>query len=169
MAHTLGSAEVGNNISYRVWSDSPEIVELMAASDNVLNVGFTPDKNSTSLVAKTITAKPQSIPEIRLKHELYHKGIKGNTTVYTVPFEEFSILQIKGEETLKPITGPGVAIVVKSDGTTISGDSLKDAKAPKGSAWFVGAGTELQVGGDGEVWMAFYDGDAKSADEVGKQ
>lgn len=141
----------------------------MAASDNVLNVGFTPEKNSTSLVAKAITAKPQTVPEIRLKHQLYHKGTQGHTTVYSVPFEEFSILQIKGEETLEAITGPGVAIVVKSDGTTIKGEGEKEEKAPEGSVWFVAAGTKVDVGGEGEIWMAFYDGDSQSSSEVGKQ
>jgi mannose-6-phosphate isomerase len=142
----------------------------MAASDNVLNVGFTDDKNSTNLVAKTITARPKTVPEIQLKHQAYHKGTRGNTTVYSVPFEEFSILQIKGTESLEPITGPGIAIVVDSKRTTIKDASGGEtAEAPSGSVWFVGAGTKVEVGGEGELWMAFYDGDSKSADEVGEQ
>lgn len=143
---------------------TPEIVELMAASDNVLNVGFTPDKNSTKLVAKAITAKPMPAEEILLKKETYHKGQEGHTTVYAVPFEEFSILHVQGSETLQPITGPGIAIVTESEETMIG-----ETKAPRGSVWFVGAGSELKVKGKGEVWMAFYDGDKQSAGEVGKQ
>jgi mannose-6-phosphate isomerase len=141
-----------------------EIVELMAASDNVLNVGFTPDKNSTKLVAKAITAKPTPAEEILLKKQPYHKGKEGHTTVYAVPFEEFSILRVQGSETLAPITGPGIAIVTESEGTVIG-----ETDAPRGSVWFVGAGSELKVKGTGEVWMAFYDGDKQSAKEVGKQ
>jgi hypothetical protein len=81
----------------------------MAASDNVLNVGFTPDKNSTSLVAKAITAQPSPVSDILLKRQTYHKGKQGNTTVYATPFEEFSILRISGSETLEPLNGPGIA------------------------------------------------------------
>lgn len=147
-----------------------EIVELMAASDNVLNVGFTPDKNSTRLVAQAITATPTPSTDILLKREKYHKGKEGHTTVFATPFEEFSILRIAGSESLEPITGPGIAIVTDSNGTTISDSENKEGTAsPKGSIWFVGAGATLKVGGEGEVWMAFYDGDKKSAGEVGEQ
>ena len=141
----------------------------MAASDNVLNVGFTPDKNSTRLVAQAITATPTASTDILLKTEDYHKGKEGHTTVYATPFEEFSILRIRGSETLEPITGPGIAIVTESNGTTVSESNGTSVAAPRGSIWFVGAGTTFKVAGDGEVWMAFYDGDAKSAEEVGKQ
>ena len=160
---TRGSRAVSLALA-RVLRLMAEIVELMAASDNVLNVGFTPDKNSTKLVAKAITAKPIPADEILLKHEKYHKGQEGHTTVYAVPFEEFSILRVQGSETLQPITGPGIAIVTESEGTVVGG-----ADAPRGSVWFVGAGSELKIGGKGEVWMAFYDGDEQSAGEVGKQ
>lgn len=140
----------------------------MAASDNVLNVGFTPDKNSTKLVAKAITAQPSPVSDILLKKEEFHKGTKGKTTVFATPFEEFSILQIKGSEEMKPSTGPGIAIVTESQGTKV-GEKGKEVEAPRGSIWFVGAGATLSVEGQGEVWMAFYDGDEKSKQEVGKQ
>jgi len=138
----------------------------MAASDNVLNVGFIPssDKDSTRLVTQTVSCTPQSPSDLLLEKQPFHKGTKGHTTVYAVPFEEFSILHIEGSESLKPITGPGVAIVTESKGTRVGGQ-----EAPRGSVWFVGAGEELTVDGDGEVWMAFYDGDGKSAKEVGQQ
>lgn len=143
----------------------------MAASDNVLNVGFTPDKNSTTLVAKAITAQPSPVSDILLKRQAYHKGKQGNTTVYATPFEEFSILRISGSETLEPLNGPGIAIVTESEGTTLLDSQSSDSpvKAPRGSVWFLGAGTRLEVQGKGEVWMAFYDGDEKSGNEVGKQ
>ena len=148
-----------------------EIVELMAASDNVLNVGFTPDKNSTRLVAQAISATPTPSTDILLKREKYHKGREGHTTVFATPFEEFSILRIQGSETLESITGPGIAIVTESKGTTVADSDNKSGvtEAPRGSIWFVGAGTTFKVEGDGEVWMAFYDGDKTSAKEVGKQ
>jgi mannose-6-phosphate isomerase len=143
----------------------------MAASDNVLNVGFTPDKNSTRLVAQAITATPTPSTDILLKRETYHKGKEGHTTVFATPFEEFSILRIAGSETLEPITGPGIAIVTESKNTTVADSDNKSGAtpAPKGSIWFVGAGATFKVEGDGEVWMAFYDGDRKSAKEVGEQ
>ncbi|ORY20918.1 putative mannose-6-phosphateisomerase [Naematelia encephala] len=141
-----------------------EIVELMAASDNVLNVGFTPEKDSTSLVARTVSGTPHTPADLKLKSQSFSKGSKGHTTVYAVPFEEFSILRIDGQEVLAPLSGPGIAIVTESKGTVVAGNEAKS-----GSVWFVGAGSELVVEGDGVVWMAFYDGDQESKGQVGKQ
>lgn len=173
MPRTPGSPEVSPTNTAKISADPfVEIVELMAASDNVLNVGFIPseDKNSTSLVAKAITATPKSIPEIMLDSHKFVKSSTGNTTVYEVPFEEFSILQVKGSDKLKPLSGCGIAIVVSGENTKI-GDGSSEHSAPRGSVWFVGAGSELSLeqGEADEVWMAFYDGDKEVADQVGAQ
>lgn len=140
----------------------------MAASDNVLNVGFTPEKDDTVLVAKTMTCKPMPAAEIMLKRQQFHKSAKGNTVVYSVPFEEFSMLHVKGDDVLAPLSGPGVAIITEGEGVSL-GEKGQSQKCDTGSVWFVAAGVELEVKGGGEVWMAFYDGDTASNDEVGKQ
>jgi mannose-6-phosphate isomerase len=107
-----------------------EIVELMAASDNVLNIGFIPssDKDSTRLVTDTVTCTPQSPSSLLLESKPFHKGAKQHTTVYAVPFEEFSILHIEGSEKLSALSGPGIAIVTESSETTLNGQA-----APRGS------------------------------------
>ena len=169
-----GSVEVSSSLpATRMKREelTTEIVELMAASDNVLNVGFTPDKNSTKLVAQAITAKSSPASDLILKRQKFDKGQNGNTVVFATPFEEFSILKISGDERLAPLSGPGIAIVTDSQNTTI-GDrkaETKSVNAPSGSVWFIGAGAELEVRGQGDVWMAFYDGDRSSSGEVGKQ
>ena len=143
----------------------------MAASDNVLNVGFTPDKDSTHLMARAVTTTPKTRSELILKSQPFSKGKLGNTIVYSTPFEEFSILHVSGTESLAPLGGPGIAIVTEAKGTMVwdRNERQAPAEAERGSVYFVGAGTELGVKGEGEVWMAFYDGDKGSQDEVGKQ
>ena len=144
-----------------------DIVELMAISDNVLNVGFLPDqesKDNTRLVAQAMTARQTDPGSIILSHQPFSKGTKGNTEVYSVPFEEFSILRISGEEDLEPLDGPMIAIVTSGEVSLGQGEE----KAGEGSVWFVGAGTRLQVSGGGEVWAAFYDASADRA-EVGNK
>ncbi|KAK8847508.1 mannose-6-phosphate isomerase, class I [Kwoniella newhampshirensis] len=152
-----------------------DIVELMAISDNVLNVGFMPseEKDTVSLVAQTVTCTPKSIPEIKLDSQPFSsKSSTGKTTVYSTPFEEFSILRIQGDDTLKALDGPAVAIVLEGDwsaGDVQAGEGSK-VEGGEGTVLFVGAGTETKwsVKDKGEVWMAFYDGDA-GKDEVGEK
>lgn len=145
----------------------------MAASDNVLNVGFTPEKDSTSLVAKTIDVNPRPADSILLRSQPFSKGTQGHTTVYATPFEEFAILRIQGSETLKPLSGPGVLIVTSEEEMHVKEKGADSGAAPSGggmgSVYFIGAGAELEVSGKGEAWMAFYDGDEESADQVGAQ
>ncbi|ORX37362.1 putative mannose-6-phosphateisomerase [Kockovaella imperatae] len=137
-----------------------EIVELMAASDNVLNVGFTPEQDNVQTVIRAITGKSFSVSDISLNSTTFSKSSKGNTRVYSVPFEEFSIMHITGPDTLEALSGPGIAIALKA--TRLQGEGV-----PMGSVWFVPAGTELSIEGDGEVWMAFYDSKSDQK-EVGK-
>lgn len=119
----------------------------MAASDNVLNVGFTPDKDSTRLVAKAVTATAKSPSELILRRQPYSKGKLGNTVVYSTPFEEFSIVKTTDTEALAPLDGPGIAIVTKAEGTTIWDRKDRQAldEASVRSVYFVAAGTELGI------------------------
>jgi mannose-6-phosphate isomerase len=139
----------------------------LISSDNVLNVGFTPDKDSTKLVAKTMTATPKSPSSIKLASSAFTKGTKGNTTVYATPFEEFSIMRIAGEEQLQALNGPAIAIV--TEGQVSITETGKDSASPAeaGTVFFIGAGADIEFSAGGEVWAAFYDGDENS--QVGKQ
>nr|XP_031858234.1 mannose-6-phosphate isomerase, class I [Kwoniella shandongensis]KAA5525306.1 mannose-6-phosphate isomerase, class I [Kwoniella shandongensis] len=147
-----------------------DIVELMAISDNVLNVGFMPasEKDTISLVAQTVTCTPKSIPEIKLASQPFTKSSSGKTTVYSTPFEEFSILRIEGDDSLKALDGPAVAVVLEGEWSVTDGKGQTKEGGGEGTVLFIGAGTETKWSGKGEVWMAFYDGDAKK-EEVGEK
>lgn len=118
-----------------------------------------------------MTVNPKPATENILRARPFHKGKLGRTTVYATPFEEFSILRIRGTESLAALDGPGIAIVTSKQEVTIWDRDEREALPPGGlgTVWFVGAGMELGVKGEGEVWMAFYDGNKSSGEEVGKQ
>jgi len=130
-------------------------------------VGFTPDKDSTKLVAKTMTATPKTPSSIKLASSSFSKGTKGNTTVYATPFEEFSIMRIAGEEQLQALDGPAIAIVTEGQVSVQETGKKSISPAEAGSVFFIGAGANVQFSAGGEVWAAFYDGDRNS--QVGKQ
>ncbi|WWC86801.1 mannose-6-phosphate isomerase, class I [Kwoniella dendrophila CBS 6074] len=158
-----------------------EIVELMAISDNVLNVGFTPDedKDDPSLVGKTVTCQSKTPKELILNSNKFSKSNKGNTVVYQVPFEEFSILNIKNDDSLKSFDGPAIALVLNgqweiSQSSTKKSEEDKVENAEEGYCYFIGAGTETtwknvsKNKDEAEIWIAFYDADANKS-EVGEK
>ncbi|KIR33080.1 mannose-6-phosphate isomerase, class I [Cryptococcus deuterogattii MMRL2647] len=156
-----------------------EIVELMAISDNVLNVGFTPrdSKDDPSLVAKAVTYTPKAVKDLLLDASQYSKSQNGRTTVYSTPFEEFSIMKIAGDEVLSPLDGAGVAVVLEGEWTVEDQEGTKrggegaDGEGGEGTIWFIGSGAKTKwtaKGGKGEIWIAFYDKTAKQ-DDVGKK
>lgn len=73
---------------------SGDIVECMARSDNVLNIGFCPraDRDSIDLFTATLTFSPKNSDEAILKPKLSDKGTKGHTKVLAPPMSEFDML-----------------------------------------------------------------------------
>lgn len=113
-----------------------------------------------------MTATPQLPDSIKLASSKFAKGSRGNTTVYATPFEEFSILRVSGEETLKALNGPAIAIITEGE-VAITESGSKGEKGKTGSVYFIGAGADVDFSAGGEVWAAFYDGDENK--QVGKQ
>lgn len=64
----------------------PEIVELMATSNNVINVGFVPqdDKDSAELFGRAVTCTPRPASTYAIHSSVFSKGQSGKTTVYAV-------------------------------------------------------------------------------------
>ncbi|WWC59583.1 mannose-6-phosphate isomerase, class I [Kwoniella dejecticola CBS 10117] len=182
----LNLVELKKDEGIYVGADGPhawlegEIVELMAISDNVLNVGFTPDsdKDDPSLVAQTVTHQSKSPDQLKLTSQKFSKSTQGNSTVYKVPFEEFSILKISGDDQIKAFDGPAIAIILSGTWDISEQEAETETRAQEGSVYFIGAGTstswnqsegkEGEDGGKGEVWIAFYDADAPK-EEVGQK
>jgi mannose-6-phosphate isomerase len=114
-----------------------------------------------------MTATPKSPSSIKLDSSTFTKGIKGNTTVYATPFEEFSIMRISGEETLEALNGPAIAIVTEGKVAISEIGQSESAPSEAGTVHFIGAGAKVNFSAGGEVWAAFYDGDKNP--QVGEQ
>ena len=115
-----------------------------------------------------MTATPKLPESIKLNSSTFKKGSKGNTTVYATPFEEFSILQVSGQEKLEALNGPAIAIVTEGKVSITESGSKGEAEAAEaGTVFFIGAGADVEFSAGGVVWAAFYDGDENS--QVGKQ
>lgn len=123
-----------------------DMMECMANSDNVIRAGLTPKlRDIPNLISGlTYSASPPS------KHFVQPTAFRSTseaTLLYDPPVAEFSVLQVKvglgAEESHPAVDGPSIAIVTEGAGVVEWGnDSLS---VSKGSAFFVGAGTEIKV------------------------
>jgi mannose-6-phosphate isomerase len=139
-----------------------DIVECMARSNNVLNVGFCPtaDRNSIDLFAKTLTFTPHSVDECLLPSEQFGRARQGKTKVYRPPMSEFDMLcvQLKGgeNEQWEKFGGPGVLLIQQGSGRMKAGGDNFDVK--EGYVYFVGYGNEVsfEAGDDGLTGFMAY-------------
>ncbi|CAG9955533.1 unnamed protein product [Clonostachys rosea f. rosea IK726] len=101
---------------------SGDIVECMARSNNVLNVGFCPpaDRDNSDLFTELLTFGPDSRGDITLPRQKSEAGVKGRTSVYRPPIREFDMLRIdlgaNEDEEIQALEGPGIGIVTHGTG-----------------------------------------------------
>lgn len=127
-----------------------DVVECMAASDNVVRAGFTPKYKDISTLTSMLTynsapADEQKMKPFKFKNCQY-------STLYDPPIEEFSVVRTElknAEEKMDPIDGPSMIIVTSGNGSLSSKDSEFTLK--EGSVWFIGAGYEIILKTKGEM------------------
>ncbi|KAI0593217.1 RmlC-like cupin domain-containing protein [Biscogniauxia sp. FL1348] len=125
-----------------------DIVECMARSNNVLNVGFCPpaDRNNADLFADTLTFKAHSKADVTLASQKSTKSKNGKTVVYKPPMSEFDMLKVDlaaGDmEEITASEGPGVMIVTSGVGVMYA-DGV-EFQLKQGYIFFVGPGVPVK-------------------------
>lgn len=140
---------------------SGDIIECMAASDNVVRAGFTPKfkdiKTLTSMLTYSYAPiseqkmEPAEYPYVTLNVSAYSSG--SGVTLYDPPIEEFSVvktdLKKKGAKaTFEQIAGPSILICTGGKGTISVGP--KSEVMEPGYIFFVGATAEVVLESTGE-------------------
>ena len=124
-----------------------DIVECMARSDNVLNVGFCPraDRDNIELFTSTLTFHAHRMEDMMLKPTPSARSKKGKTLEYQPELSEFNMLVTKlspsEEEIIEAINGPSLMIVTQGEGKMEAGEKSMELK--EGWVFFVGQGVEL--------------------------
>ena len=140
---------------------SGDIVECMARSNNVLNVGFCPpaDRNNVDMFANTLTFKSHSREDVYLPSEKYERSKEGRTVIYKPPLSEFDMLRVdleKGQgDELRGNEGPGTMIVTKGQGTLVADG--KEFELKEGYIFYISPGVPIQVRSEGQLqaYVAF--------------
>jgi len=142
------------------WSDQifSDIMECMAASDNVIRAGLTPKLRDIPNLVSSLTYEAAGASKHGMKAVAFESC--SHTRLFDPPIPEFSVLQVElgsgSEEIHRKLKGPSIAIV--TGGSCKVGWSGGELEATTGEVFFVAAETELRiVGKEGktEVYRAF--------------
>jgi len=148
---------------------SGNIIECMAASDNVVRAGFTPKFKDVDTLVSMLTysyapieeqkMSPADYPYVTLNASAYSSGSR--VILYDPPIDEFSVvktdLQKKGAKaTFEQIAGPSIFICTSGEGRISVGPKVEEVKT--GYVYFVGATAEVileSVSDDFTTFKAF--------------
>lgn len=148
---------------------SGDIIECMAASDNVVRAGFTPKYKDVDTLISMLTysyapiseqkMEPADYPYVTLNTVAYSSG--SEASLYDPPIDEFSVvktdLKKKGAKaTFEQIAGPSIFICTSGEGTISVGPKVEEVKP--GYVYFVGATAEVvleSVSDDFTTFKAF--------------
>ncbi|RPB12224.1 mannose-6-phosphate isomerase [Morchella conica CCBAS932] len=125
---------------------SGDIIECMAASDNVVRAGFTPKFKDVPNLVEMLTYSYAPISEQKMKPQVYaggsnHAAAEPTSVLYDPPIDEFSVIKTELKEgqaeTFEPIEGPSIVICTSGGGQISVGP--KKEKVERGHVYFVGA------------------------------
>ena len=149
---------------------SGDIIECMAASDNVVRAGLTPKFKDTDTLVSMLTYNFAPIEEQKMTPKDYpyatlnRAAYSGNSSVdlYDPPIEEFSVVRTSlgggegSKATFEPLAGPSVIICTGGQGKISVGPTSEEFK--EGYVFFVGATAQCvleSTGGKDEEFVTF--------------
>lgn len=145
---------------------SGDIIECMAASDNVVRAGFTPKFKDVDVLVDMLTysyapiaeqkMNPSAYPFVKLDAAAYSSG--SEALLYDPPIEEFSVVRTElrksgAKATFEPIEGPSIFICTAGQGKISVGPKTQEIK--EGYVYFVGSTAEVVLESDGERFVTF--------------
>jgi len=145
---------------------SGDIIECMAASDNVVRAGFTPKFKDVNTLISMLTysyapieeqkMEPVDYPYATLNRDAYSSG--SSAILYDPPIEEFSVvrtsLKKKGAKaTFEQIAGPSIFICTTGNGKISVGPKVEEVKP--GYVFFVGATAEVVLESEDDEFTTF--------------
>ncbi|KAB5525536.1 mannose-6-phosphate isomerase [Coniochaeta sp. 2T2.1] len=148
---------------------SGDVVECMAASDNVVRAGLTPKFKDVTTLVDMLTYSyapieeqkmhPVDYPYATLNRAGYSSG--SQVTLYDPPIDEFSVVRtlLKGngaKATFERLDGPSIIICTSGKGKISVGPTVQEVK--EGYVFFVGATAEVVLeseGGEEDEFLTF--------------
>jgi mannose-6-phosphate isomerase len=142
-----------------------DIIECMAASDNVIRAGFTPKFKDVATLTSSLTYNYASPDKQKLEPKAYSYATLNAAAyssesiceVYDPPIEEFSVVRTvinrKGKASFDGIPGPSIVICTGGSGKISVGNKVEQVK--EGYVFFVGATASVVLEADGNGFETF--------------
>ncbi|KAG5368035.1 Mannose-6-phosphate isomerase [Yarrowia sp. C11] len=137
---------------------SGDIIECMAASDNVVRAGFTPKFKDVDNLVSMLTYSTAPVSEQKMVAQPFPRAHGATAKLFDPPINEFSVLESavpSGEsQTVDGIEGPSVVIVSQGAGEiTVAGESKK---LEEGFVFFIGPNEKVEVKSSGKEELTLY-------------
>ena len=138
---------------------SGDIIECMAASDNVVRAGFTPKFKDVKNLVEMLTYSYESVEKQKMPLQEFprSKGDAVKSVLYDPPIAEFSVLQTifdkskGGKQVIEELNGPSIVIATNGKGTIqITGDDSTKQKIDTGYVFFVAPGSSIELTADSD-------------------
>lgn len=132
---------------------SGDIIECMAASDNVVRAGFTPKFKDVKNLVEMLTYAYGSVEKQKMPLLSFAKsrGEAKKSVLYDPPIAEFSVLQTifyekaGDKQEFDGFDGPSIVIATNGEGKISVKGSLAVSHVKTGFVFFVAPGTELEL------------------------
>ncbi|KAH3675736.1 hypothetical protein WICMUC_002528 [Wickerhamomyces mucosus] len=128
---------------------SGDIIECMAASDNVVRAGFTPKFKDVVNLVEMLTYSYDDVEKQKMIAQNFERSSgNGESLLYNPPIEEFAVLQTTfktstGTRSFKAFNGPSILIVTKGQGIIKNKETGEDFKAEPGYNYFIAPNVEV--------------------------
>ncbi|AMD20745.1 HDR002Cp [Eremothecium sinecaudum] len=128
---------------------SGDIIECMAASDNVVRAGFTGKFKDVENLVNMLTYTYDSVEKQKMKAEEFKRSSgDGESKLYNPPIEEFAVLETKfknkiGTRRFEGLQGPSIIITTEGNGYIEHGNTK--LKCESGYVFFVAPDTPIEL------------------------
>lgn len=137
---------------------SGDIIECMAASDNVVRAGFTPKFKDVKNLVSMLTYSYSPVQEQKMKPLHFERASgDGKFTLYNPPIAEFAVLECRIPQghaaSVKAIDGPSIIVGTAGKGK-LSGDGVS-LDFDTGNVFFIGAGVDIKLESTDDEFVAY--------------
>lgn len=129
---------------------SGDIMECMAASDNVIRAGFTPKFIDVDNLVENLTYSTNNVEDQKLKPLEFPRGSGvAKFNLYDPPIDEFSVLEIKseisGKSELKEFKGPSIAIISEGECHMNVKGKTEIVEGFTGGVYFIAPDVDIEI------------------------
>lgn len=126
---------------------SGDIIECMAASDNVVRAGFTPKFKDVPTLVNMLTYDSAPVEEQKMKPTAFKQISGGEAKCFDPPIDEFAVVQVTSEvgKTTQSEALTAATVFIVTEGSGVIKADNDEFSYERGYVFFAGAGTPFEI------------------------